>query len=101
MIGVAAAGVILGLGAEGTRLWRSCREYRRLAWVHEWNELVFRSSAAQGREFRSGTIGPVLSPTRIAAMLRSADHEARLKRKYRRAALYPWLPVAPDPPAPE
>lgn len=27
-----------------------------------------------------------------------ADFHGRLRKKYQRAALYPWLPVAPDPP---
>jgi hypothetical protein len=30
-----------------------------------------------------------------------ADHHAALKRKYERAARYPWLSVDPDPPRPE
>ena len=30
-----------------------------------------------------------------------ATHYARLKDKYERAARYPWLPIAPDPPLPE
>lgn len=32
---------------------------------------------------------------------RKAEHFANLKQKYERAARYPWLPVAPDPPEPE
>jgi len=32
---------------------------------------------------------------------RKAAHFAALRRKYERAARYPWLPVAADPPAPE
>jgi hypothetical protein len=28
-------------------------------------------------------------------------YHARLKVKYRRAAHYPWLPIAPDPPTPD
>jgi hypothetical protein len=32
---------------------------------------------------------------------RRADYYARSARKYERAARYPWLPVPPDPPAPE
>jgi hypothetical protein len=31
---------------------------------------------------------------------RIADHESKLCDKYERAARYPWLPVAPDPPEP-
>jgi hypothetical protein len=30
-----------------------------------------------------------------------ADYHRRLSEKYDRAALIPWLPVAPDPPEPE
>jgi hypothetical protein len=32
---------------------------------------------------------------------RLADHHAALKRKYERAARYPWLTIEPDPPEPE
>jgi hypothetical protein len=28
-------------------------------------------------------------------------HHSQLSRKYRRAAFRPWLPIMPDPPAPE
>jgi hypothetical protein len=31
----------------------------------------------------------------------AAEREALLKRKYERAARYPWLPVAPDLPEPK
>jgi hypothetical protein len=34
-------------------------------------------------------------------MMDRADHHASLARKYEHAALYPWLPVEPDPPEPE
>lgn len=33
--------------------------------------------------------------------LRSLNHHSELARKYERAARYPWLPVAPDPPEPK
>ncbi len=32
---------------------------------------------------------------------RRADYHSQLTEKYRLAALYPWLPVPPDPPEPE
>lgn len=32
---------------------------------------------------------------------RLANHHTRLEEKYARAARYPWLPVAPDPPEPK
>ncbi len=37
----------------------------------------------------------------IAGGFRLTAGYAKLKEKYRRAARYPWLPVAPDPPWPE
>ena len=36
-----------------------------------------------------------------ARYLRIEDWHAEMVRKYRHAARYPWLPVAPDPPEPE
>jgi hypothetical protein len=37
----------------------------------------------------------------VDTLQRRADHNARLKEKYRRAATRPWLPVEPDPPEPK
>jgi hypothetical protein len=37
---------------------------------------------------------------RVAAAVARAEHYSRLKHKYERAACYPWLPIAPDPPEP-
>jgi hypothetical protein len=37
----------------------------------------------------------------LASNRARADYYAALKRKYRRAARYPFLSVAPDPPEPE
>jgi hypothetical protein len=34
-------------------------------------------------------------------LARSIDYYISLKRKYERAAIYPWLPVEPDPPEPK
>jgi hypothetical protein len=42
-----------------------------------------------------------LSARDAARYGRIRRYGAYLKQKYRRAARYPWLPVAPDPPAPE
>lgn len=36
-----------------------------------------------------------------AGASRLCDYYDGLEKKYRRAARYPWLPVAPDPPVPE
>jgi hypothetical protein len=37
--------------------------------------------------------GFVMSPQR-------AEYHSSLRRKYERAACYPWLPIEPDPPLP-
>lgn len=37
----------------------------------------------------------------LALARRRTAYHAAMARKYRRAARYPWLPVAPDPPEPE
>jgi hypothetical protein len=37
----------------------------------------------------------------VARLQRRADRWGALMEEHRRAARYPWLPVAPDPPAPE
>jgi hypothetical protein len=60
----------------------------------------------RAEDFRSISIGHA---TRFDAALRQnggvvtlqADHHRRMSEKYDRAALLPWLPVAPDPPVPE
>jgi hypothetical protein len=35
------------------------------------------------------------------SLRRRSEYHRRLRRKYERAARYPWLPVAPDPPEPK
>jgi hypothetical protein len=67
-----------------------------------WDDLVSLAIRPQAGD-------PVLADSgTAAASAREAAHYGRLrqrcaslKAKYDRAARYPWLPVAPDPPAPE
>lgn len=40
-------------------------------------------------------------PRTTAAFFQRAEYYEALGAKYQRAARYPWLPVAPDPPPPE
>lgn len=44
---------------------------------------------------------PNISPITREWLIQSATHHEALAAKYERAAQYPWLPVEPDPPAPE
>jgi hypothetical protein len=39
-------------------------------------------------------------PDEVARMKRAIAFHAAMQRKYENAAQHPWLPVAPDPPAP-
>ena len=117
MIAVALAGLALGGWIELGRLSRLSGEYARRAdslqissyrsglrgrgtheqWVEQcravwqWN----RENVDTGlSNFSRG----ILPPPEVWRVL--SDHDARLERKYRRAARYPWLFVEPDPPAP-
>jgi hypothetical protein len=66
--------------------------YYRLATFYSTQERAWRMMAKRDRG----------SPRSIAAKwgVQTADFYAPLARKYRRAMWRPWLPVAPDPPAP-
>jgi hypothetical protein len=92
MVAVAVVGMVLGSGVEVVRRW-----------------LLFRERAAQHAQLvmrgmcnnpMTGTTVPDFTPAEIEA-LRQSEYHRRLYLKYRDAASYPWLPVAPDPPEPE
>src|SRR4051812_39209108 len=75
-------------------------EYRTRAEDHadlarNYAELVASYSTPVAR--RGGCVWP---PRTLAEVRLSAAYHARLKTKYERAARFPWLPVAPDPPPP-
>jgi hypothetical protein len=72
------------------------RHQRRVA---EAREMIFVSSMRELLKRNEG-IGPVsFEGTRHWGLL--ADYHKRMELKYRRAARYPWLPVAFDPPVPK
>jgi len=55
-----------------------------------------------------GCVGPVVDPETVQGLPVDLDkvrlralYFQRMRRKYERAAKYPWLPVAPDPPEPK
>jgi hypothetical protein len=78
---------------------------------------AFRSRAAECRQWIAvnramiGSVAPLPNKSayemkqeieRLEGLARQrAEHYQQLEVKYLRAARYPWLPVAPDPPRPE
>jgi hypothetical protein len=99
---------IAGTVAASAEMHRRSARYRRRADYYDTIEAI------TGRRYkdyvRAVVLGEVVSPEdrRFGEILRQTDTDdprvaeyyAAMKRKYRRAARYPWLPVASDPPGP-
>src|SRR4051812_4169586 len=99
---VAAVAVLLGLYGGFLHLARRAEGFRRLAHVHADEEAFLREIIAISGEGASVDFFPGLAlPSRRVTARAVADLHASLKWKYERAARFPWLPVAPDPPEPE
>lgn len=102
MIAVAVLALLLGGYVKVVEYRRLALIYRGKAQDHAGMESTLRMIAA-----RQGDASPVdisLKPgtPSIRFPVRAvAEFEAKLKRKYERAAARPWLPVAPDPMLPE
>jgi len=113
MVAVAGVGFLIGGWLEFARLRRLSHEYagrainarRALSWAglsacwsHERWQAECRDIDRSNRESGWFQMGRPLSPE--AARVHVAYWEP-IRSKYERAARYPWLPVAPDPPRPE
>jgi hypothetical protein len=100
MVAVAIAAVSTW-GAQAAFRWR---DYRTRADVHASEQTRLRAELAPYVAFKgkSGRF-PGCGTFQYSLMvdLERAEWHALLEAKYRRASLRPWLPVAPDPPAPE
>ncbi len=99
MVGVAIVGAALGLASMKSR----SDEFARKA--HH-----FADREARMRELMEFLAKPEPGshPTSIRNIRKICDyiltgieHDKRMRRKYERAARYPWLTVAPDPPEPK
>ena len=98
LTGVVAA---VAIGLAGERMWRRSAELTRMAKGHEMKRdhcILARNGwlLTQIQDRKKGLAA--LSAAHHFDQL--AGHEARLGRKYRRAARFPWLRAAPDPPPP-
>src|SRR5579862_1676552 len=91
MVAVAIVGISLGL--EGIR--RRKAEYSKRWEYHRGNNVQGRMDLTDGL-FRMHRGGPI--PFRELARESQIQYHGKMARKYERAARYPWLPVAPDPP---
>jgi hypothetical protein len=109
MVGVAVVAVVMGASIATMRLNESSFSKGVRADAYRMFAAEFRRAVTEGREVSFGCcfsceVDPVNtppSPARIAEMRRSAERFEFLARKFDRAARYPWLTVAPDPPKPE
>ncbi len=85
MVAVAVVGLLLGIGASGLRSLKYSRtasaHLNRFTWIYL--TLPHRGMAETMR------------------LRRKAKYHLGLYDKYKAAARRPWLPVEPDPPAPE
>ena len=98
MVLVAVVAIILG----GMILRQRAASYRQRAAQFGWVATGLRQSAASGNAaFLHPTPTGPGTPMTQAMSLRWAEYYAGLRAKYEHAALYPWLPVEPDPPEPE
>jgi hypothetical protein len=109
MFVVAAVGLSLGMGLMSQR----SREYRDLAEYHRHQEADHAREAelaimrpgktienyldARGVSGFSGLIPMGRNPTYL---INFSEYHKQMKSKYSFAALFPWLPVEPDPPEP-
>jgi hypothetical protein len=119
---------LAGIGAWGWRLVKLEEDYRGTAKLHRVSvgflgneaqtyrtniENLFWSIMSQQiatsrvsskeieQEIQDAAKGLQQARDRLAANARLCEHHHRLMLKYDRAALYPWLPVEPDPPEPK
>ncbi len=101
MIVVAIAGLLLGGFVEFQILRRRSDRYRQIAREHAEMGKMLRSLAGQpGMNLLY--CAPAPGTRSVAFSIREViDHQDRLRRKYERAARYPWLALEPDPTLPE
>lgn len=85
MVPVAVVALALGMCIWDHRM-------RRVSVAYELRGLSYRKRSGPRPRF------PALIPPPLSARER---WDAEMAEKYRRAARYPWLPVAPDPPYPK
>ncbi|WP_435008641.1 hypothetical protein P12x_005851 [Tundrisphaera lichenicola] len=93
MLFVAIVGTLTWGGVSAYRGWKLASMYRSLAQYHAQHE---KTSIIAVRE-RTSTAGP----EQLAALTRGwRAYHSSMRRKYERAASFPWLRLPDDPPSP-
>lgn len=98
MVAVAIAAVAFGIDRYVERAIELGWEYQAIADSHVRDEKMFKYQAINSRLSIAHDVKPEYPPEYYD---RKAKHYTDLRAKYARAARYPWLPVAPDPPEPK
>jgi hypothetical protein len=96
MIAVAVAALLLG----GDVLWRKRAGYLARANVEAASEMQSRALIKVYESAIETSAAPSVADGYrhwVEVHREEADYHGRLRRKYERAARYPWLPVEPDP----
>jgi hypothetical protein len=102
MLAVAIVGVLMGSLVEWNVLRHRASLYRKRAQDHADMEtsLRFTAEGPGGTNRVDISPGPGI-PSKPFPIQVVIDHEVRLRRKWEKAARYPWLTVEPDPPEPK
>ncbi|MDB5353421.1 MAG: hypothetical protein JWN86_4668 [Planctomycetota bacterium] len=91
MVAVGVAALLVWGAMMGARSYVYARHARAYGEIErQWREIAIRD---RGDPTLARSVG-------VKWGLQISDYYAPLARKYRRAMWRPWLPVAPDPPAP-
>jgi hypothetical protein len=111
-----AVGGLIETGRYRIRLRRRSSEYSRIASSHSGKRLHYERQAKEAEDMAisfhyMAKVAPESAAEshrverenleQAALLSRLAQKERGLMNKWRRAQQLPWLPVAPDPPAPE
>ena len=98
MVAVLIIGLLMGGVVGGYRL---RRRYDNFVFCIQSHGVVLSFCREKHDPFWREIVGRYHGPISEAELLREIEYHEAMYRKYRHAALYPWLPVEPDPPEPK
>ena len=106
LVALAAVGLgtVLWMDRRASHFRRVALHYRGIAKLDEISAVLEVGRAEVAEEARADLAGPdspVIHPARSREYAAIAAYRRVLQRRYEYAAAHPWLPIGPDPPAPE